>query len=115
MKSFLCIIFISMLTTPVEWLADFSKALDLASKNQKNIILSFSGSDWCGPCIRMKKEFFDSEVFNSFAKDRLVAVRADFPRLRKNKLDKAQQQQNDALADKYNQKGKFPLTLLLDA
>jgi thioredoxin-related protein len=79
------------------------------------LLLNFSGSDWCGPCIRLHKEIFDSEVFTKYADENLVLVNADFPRLKKNMLSKEQQKQNDALADKYNTDGAFPLTLLLDA
>ena len=81
----------------------------------KFILLNFSGSDWCGPCIRLHKEIFDSEVFTKYADEKLVLVNADFPRLKKNMLSKEQQKQNDALADKYNNDGAFPLNVLLNA
>ena len=104
---------ILFLTTP--WQTDFEKAKSEAKTENKFILLNFSGSDWCGPCIRLHKEIFDSEVFTKYADENLVLVNADFPRLKKNMLSKEQQKQNDALADKYNTDGAFPLTLLLDA
>lgn len=79
------------------------------------ILLNFSGSDWCGPCIRLHKEIFNSEAFAAYAKDQLVLLNADFPRLKKNQLAKSRQLQNNKLADEYNAGGAFPLTLLLDA
>jgi len=97
------------------WQTDFEKAKAEAKTENKFILLNFSGSDWCGPCIRLKKEIFDSESFTNYADKHLVLVNADFPRLKKNMLSKEQQKQNDALADKYNSDGAFPLTLLLDA
>lgn len=97
------------------WLTDFDEAQKIAEKNHQWIVLNFSGSDWCGPCIRMHKEIFDSEAFRLFADHQLVLVNADFPRLKKNKLSPAQQKHNDALAEKYNASGAFPCTLLLDA
>ena len=62
-----------------------------ARKEHKLIILNFSGSDWCGPCIRMHKEIFESENFRQYANDNLIMVNADFPRMKKNQLPKDQQ------------------------
>ena len=86
----------------------------LAQKEHKHILLNFSGSDWCGPCIRLHKEIFDSEAFQQFAETNLVLVNADFPRLKKNQLSASQQKINDAIADQYNSKGIFPFTVLLN-
>lgn len=97
------------------WLNNLEEAKAIAKKENKFIILNFSGSDWCGPCIRMHKEIFDSEAFQAFASDKLVMVNADFPRLKKNQLPKDQQSINDQLADRYNHEGKFPYTVLLNA
>ncbi len=97
------------------WQTDFEKAKVEAKSENKFIMLNFSGSDWCGPCIRLHKEIFDSEAFTKYANEHLVLVNADFPRLKKNMLSKDQQKQNDALADKYNSDGAFPLTVLLNA
>ena len=98
-----------------EWTTDFPQAKELAAKESRLILLNFSGSDWCAPCIRLKKEVFSTAKFNETAASHLVLVNADFPRNRKNKPDKHLQVQNEALADKYNPQGKFPFTLLLRA
>lgn len=98
-----------------EWTTDFSKAKTEATEKSKYILLNFSGSDWCGPCMKLKKEVLDSEEFLKFAEDKLVLVRADFPRNKKNRLSPEQTKQNEALAEKYNNEGKFPLTVLIDA
>lgn len=98
-----------------EWGTDFEKAKSKAKAEQKLVLVNFSGSDWCAPCIKMKKNIFEQAVFTDYADANLVLVHADFPRKKQNKLDKAQQTHNDALAAKYNPKGTFPLTLLLDA
>ena len=58
---------------------------------------------------------FESEAFLAIAEKQLVLVRSDFPRAKKNQLSKEQTQHNEALAEKYNPEGKFPLTVLLDA
>ena len=97
------------------WETNFEKAKVTATKEHKYILLNFSGSDWCGPCIRMHKEIFDNDAFQQFASQKLVMMNADFPRQKKNQLAKDLQKQNDQLADKYNSKGSFPMTALLDA
>ena len=99
----------------VNWLGDFSVAKKEATEEHKLILINFSGSDWCGPCIRLRKEILESKSFVDFAASKLILVRADFPRERKNQLSKVQVQLNDLLADKYNPEGKFPFTLLIDA
>ena len=95
------------------WLTDFGAAGQAAQQEHKYILLNFSGSDWCAPCIKLKKEVFESEAFSSLAESKLILVRADFPRSKKNQLTKEQTQHNEALAEKYNPDGKFPYTLLL--
>lgn len=96
------------------WLTNWEEAQKKATEENKYILLNFSGSDWCAPCIKMKKEVFESEVFLSIAEQELVLVRADFPRSKKNQLSKEQIAHNEKLAEKYNPNGKFPLTLLVD-
>jgi len=96
------------------WQPSFEKAKQIAREKHQFILLNFSGSDWCGPCIRMRKEIFDNETFSAMADTLLVMVNADFPRNKKNQLQRSVQTQNEMLADKYNTEGKFPLTVLLD-
>jgi thioredoxin-related protein len=97
-----------------EWHNNLEEAKNIAQKEHKFILLNFSGSDWCGPCIRMRKEFFESVVFKEMADTELILVNADFPRNKKNQPSAAQQKINDEMADQYNSQGKFPFTLLLD-
>ena len=98
-----------------QWLTDFDVARNVASQEHKYILLNFSGSDWCGPCIKMKKEVFENDQFLSLADKSLVLLRADFPRSKKNQLPKDQVKHNEALAEQYNPNSRFPLTVLLDA
>lgn len=102
------------LNSNIAWLGDFSEAKLEASKSHKLILINFSGSDWCGPCIRERKEILENDVFTKYAADNLILVRADFPRQKKNQLSKEQTKRNELLADKYNPDGKFPYTLLVD-
>jgi thioredoxin-related protein len=97
------------------WHYNMQEAKQIAQKEQKHILLNFSGSDWCGPCILLRKEILDQPAFLQMADTELVLVNADFPRKKKDQLPEQQQQWNNALADQYNPQGKFPYTLLLDA
>ncbi|MGF7081013.1 thioredoxin family protein [Mucilaginibacter sp. UYCu711] len=110
----LSLLFVVLFLPSVTWLGDIKEATNKAAKEDKLIVINFSGSDWCGPCIRLRKEILESATFESYAKEHLVLVRADFPRQKKNQLDAAQIKRNEALADKYNPDGKFPFTLLID-
>lgn len=112
----LLLAYILLITMPAtEWLVDFDTAKDLAAKDHKYILINFSGSDWCAPCIKMKKEVFESEAFVNLAEKKLILVRADFPRSKKNQLPGEQVKHNEALAEKYNPSGKFPFTVLVDS
>jgi thioredoxin-related protein len=107
-------IFIIHILASATWLGDFNEAKTEAAKSHKLILINFSGSDWCGPCIRTRKEIFETAAFESYATDHLVLVRADFPRKKKNQLSNEQTKLNEALAEKYDPWGKFPYTLLVD-
>ncbi|MFM1913088.1 MAG: hypothetical protein RIR51_926 [Bacteroidota bacterium] len=101
-------------TNPLPWLEDFSEAKKEAKESGKMILLNFCGTDWCAPCIQLRKKVFASEPFQEFAKDKLVLLRADFPRLKKNQLPEDQKMKNEKLAELYNKNGVFPLTVLID-
>ena len=107
--------FFSTILSPAPWLNNLDKAEQKAKTEHKLILLNFSGSDWCIPCMKLKADIFDSDAFQDYAKDNLVLVNADFPRKKKDQLSPEQQKQNDALAAKYNPDGRFPFTILLDS
>jgi hypothetical protein len=65
--------------------------------------------------MQLKTEIFDTEAFHAYASENLELVKADFPRLKKNKLSKELAQQNDSLAAIYNPNGKFPYTILMQS
>ncbi len=97
-----------------EWNTDFETAKKKANDKNQHIILVFSGSDWCAPCMKLEREIWNSEMFKSYAKENYTLLKADFPRRKKNKLSKAMQTQNEQLAETYNQNGYFPLVVILD-
>ena len=115
MKTIIFVYAIFLMPASTEWLTDFDQARLEAKKSNKLIMLNFSGSDWCAPCIQMKRDVFEKPAFQEYASENLVLVKADFPRLKKNQLDPEQRAHNEKLADRYNPKGKFPLVILLDA
>jgi thioredoxin-related protein len=78
---------------------DYPAALEQAKKEGKLVLLSFGGSDWCEPCIFMKKKIFSSEAFKTYAAQNLVTVDLDFPTGKT--LPKPLQKQNLDLAVKY--------------
>ncbi|MEN5234232.1 thioredoxin family protein [Sphingobacterium faecium] len=110
----LFILFFGIIPTSLIWSDNYNEAQQQAKITHKNILINFSGSDWCIPCIRLRKEIFESAIFQDYAADKLLLVRADFPRQKKNRLSIDQVKRNEALAEQYNPDGKFPYTLLLD-
>jgi thiol-disulfide isomerase/thioredoxin len=100
---------------PIQWEPDFNNAKKTAKEKSELILLNFSGSDWCGPCIVLRKNYLESQVFADMAKQNLVLVNADFPRKQKNIGTVEQVKRNEGLAEIYNKEGSFPLTLLLDS
>lgn len=106
-------LFILML--PIQWEPSFENAKKTAKEKHELILLNFSGSDWCGPCILMRKEYLENDTFTAMANENLVLVNADFPRKKKNLGNADIVKRNEALAEQYNKEGAFPLTLLLDA
>lgn len=96
------------------WFHNLEDAQTEAVSQYRYILLNFSGSDWCGNCIRLEKDLFSNEAFIEYAKDNLVLVNLDFPMKKANKLSEEQTAYNESLADKYNKTGVFPTTLILD-
>ncbi len=94
------------------WLTDFEKAKQTAAELKRPILLDFTGSDWCGWCIKLDEEVFSQQEFKDFAKDNLVLFMADFPRNKQ--LPEAEKKQNEALMRQYKARG-FPTILLLKA
>ena len=99
---------------PGIWLNDYKKAMETSRQTEKPVLIYFSGSDWCKPCILLSKEALEKEEFLSFAEENLVLVKADFPRLKKNRLSTELQSHNESLAEKFNPNGEFPLLVIVD-
>ena len=61
------------------WQTNINKAMEISKKSKKPLFLFFTGSDWCGWCIRLQKEVFKTPEFEKWAKDNVVLVELDFP------------------------------------
>lgn len=95
-----------------EWLTSMPDARKAAADKKVPILVDFSGSDWCGWCVKLDKEVFSKDEFQKFAKDKLVLLLIDFPK--RKALPAEQAKANQELAERYGVQG-FPTVLLLDA
>lgn len=95
------------------WTSDFEAAKKQAAEENKNLLIDFTGSDWCGWCIRLKEEVFDKDEFNKGVADKFVLVEIDFPQ-DSSKLSAETKAQNEKLGDEYSVQG-YPTIMLTDA
>lgn len=95
----------------LNWMTDVPKAQAKAKSEKKLVMLDFTGSDWCGWCIKLNKEVFSQPEFVAYAEKNLVPVEVDFPRRKQQsaELKKA----NQALQDKYKIEG-YPTIIVLN-
>jgi thioredoxin-related protein len=98
-----------------EWQTNFEKAKEIATTEEKPVILVFQGSDWCAPCIKLDREVWSTETFKDYAAKHYVMVQADFPRKKKNALSETQTMANAKLAETYNKNGVFPFVVVLNS
>ena len=109
MKKILVIAFLTLTSMSIQaqeeltWHTDMSKATDISIKEKKPLFLFFTGSDWCGWCIRLQKEVFKTPEFIKWAKQNVVLVELDFPR--RTPQDEAVKQQNFQLQQQLQVKG----------
>ncbi|MDP4626100.1 MAG: thioredoxin family protein [Akkermansiaceae bacterium] len=95
------------------WTSDFEAAKKKAAEENKNLLIDFTGSDWCGWCIRLKEEVFDKDEFNKGVEDKFVLVEIDFPQ-DDSKLSAETKAQNEKLGEEYAVQG-YPTIMLTDA
>lgn len=96
---------------PAEWMHDYDQALASAAEQNRPVLLNFTGSDWCPPCMMLKREVFDDNLFANYAGQRLVLVELDYPR----SVEQSDEliEQNQRLQQRYQIEG-FPTLILLD-
>ncbi len=118
MKKILLIAFLTLTSMSIQaqeeltWHTDMSKATDISIKENKPMFLFFTGSDWCGWCIRLQKEVFKTPEFVKWAKDNVVLVELDFPR--KNNQTDAVKMQNAQLQQQLQVRG-YPTVWFVSA
>jgi thioredoxin-related protein len=91
------------------WSTDLDKAFATAKAENKNLLVEFTGSDWCPPCIAMRKNVFSKKEFIDAASKNFILVELDFPA-----GDKELKKKNQPLAEKYKIDG-FPTVILFDS
>ena len=96
-----------------EWPTDYEKALAKAKSENKRVLLDFTGSDWCGPCIQLSKTVFSTKEFRAYADKNLIFVEVDYPRGKRQSPELVKQ--NEKLAKQYGIEEKgYPTIVLLD-
>lgn len=85
MKKALLILFVTLgaLTAQAQdlvWHTDVAKAVSLSEKTKKPLLMFFTGSDWCGWCMKLQKEVLKTPEFAKWANDNVILVELDFPR-----------------------------------
>ncbi|PRZ23404.1 thioredoxin family protein [Flavobacterium granuli] len=108
------LLFITAMGYSQVWNTNFNLAKEDSLSKNIPILLVFSGSDWCAPCIKLDTNIWQSAEFKAYAAEKLILVRADFPKKKQNQLQDQIKKQNQDLAEIYNKEGIFPLVLLLD-
>jgi protein disulfide-isomerase len=93
------------------WETDVKKAQEQAKSSNKLVFLDFTGSDWCGYCIRLNADILSKPAFKDYANKNLVLVEVDFPRAKPQTVDT--RKQNQELAEKYQIQG-FPTIVVLN-
>lgn len=94
------------------WVSDFAKAKAQAKAEKKDLLIDFTGSDWCGWCIKLDEEVFSQDVFRLEAPKHFVLVKLDFPR-NKELVTEEVRKQNAELGELYQIQG-YPTILLCD-
>ena len=94
----------------LDWKTDLAKAQEQAKKENKLVLLDFTGSDWCGWCIKLNHDTFSKDEWATYAKKNLVMVEVDFPRAKEQ--SEAQKEANAKLQKKYNVEG-YPTIIVI--
>ncbi len=95
-----------------EWMTDFEAAKARAAAEGKAVLVDFTGSDWCGWCIRLRKDVLDKPAFEEYARDKFVLMEVDVPR--NPSFDQELLKRNRELCERYQVDG-FPTIMVLDS
>ena len=103
---------VSQTDTEIKWYTNLEEAKKIAKQEHKPILLYFTGSDWCAPCIQLKQDFFTHPDFIAKAKD-MILVEIDVPR-RIDIVSPEQLAYNKEILGQYNQEKAFPKLIALN-
>ena len=111
---FLLCLMMNLAVYSQDWSTSFEAAKKKAATENKNILLVFSGSDWCARCMELEKTVWQTDVFKEEAKKTWVLLRADFLQKKGNPEPVDVNDVKMVLTEKYNRDGFFPLIVVLD-
>ncbi|GAB5474434.1 MAG: hypothetical protein Mars2KO_25330 [Maribacter sp.] len=95
------------------WLTDYDKAIAKAENEDKNVLVYFTGSDWCAPCKMLKKDFFDTSTFQTISQNYLLLY-IDIP-MNRSLISAEQLKHNKELSSRLNRKNSVPLLTILNS
>ncbi len=94
------------------WLKNYDEAMADAKKEGRNVLVYFTGSDWCPPCKLLKKDLFDTAAFKTISAN-YTLLYIDIPRNRE-LLSPEQMKHNSEVLNKINKKAVFPLLIVMN-
>jgi thioredoxin-related protein len=109
---FCCLLLSGAALAEAQWYTDWDKAEKASKAQNKPILMDFTGSDWCGWCIKLHDEVFSTSAFQTWADKNVILLEVDFPR--KSEMTPKQKAANEALAKKYGVQG-FPTIVFASA
>ncbi|PKP02095.1 MAG: thioredoxin family protein [Bacteroidetes bacterium HGW-Bacteroidetes-6] len=105
-------------STPLDtavWKCNYDQLLAQSKETGKPILMVFSGSDWCKPCIKLREQILVKPEFSEWSTNKVYCLSLDFPAQKKNALNDEQRLHNERLAEKFNTSGVFPLLIIVDS
>lgn len=107
----LAVFTVSLFAQGIHWQHDFDKALDLSRKSRKPVFVFFTGSDWCGWCIKLDREILSKRDMVRFLNDNFILYKADFPK--RNQPPRHVMAKNQHLMKRYGVRG-YPTIVIVD-
>ena len=116
MKKFLvcllAVLTVCLFAQELQWQQNFDNALRLSKESGKPVFAFFTGSDWCGWCIRLDREILSKQEMKKYLSDNFILFKADFPQ--QNPPPENIMVKNHELMQKYGVRG-FPTIVITDA
>lgn len=105
-------LFLAFSAQAQDWQSSYTEAKALSEETGKPLLILFSGSDWCRPCMRLDEMVWKNDAFVPYASENVILYHADFPRRPENKLPEALQAAHNELANTYKVNG-FPTVVIV--